>query len=155
VDEAYVDAGDASTLEQAQAAADSGDAETLDAARTYTDTRTSYAIDTANAYTDARLEALNADVEQLRSDVWNRFDQQDQRIDRMGAMGAAMLNMATNAAGSRSANGRIAVGAGWQNGKSALSVGYARPIGDRASFSIGGAFSGSDQSAGVGFGLDL
>jgi len=34
-------------------------------------------------------------------------------------------------------------------------VGYSKPIGDRASFSIGGAFSGDEKSAGVGFGIDL
>ena len=51
--------------------------------------------------------------------------------------------------------GRVAVGAGWQNGESALSVGYAKPIGTRASFSIGGAFTDDDSSAGIGFGLDL
>jgi hypothetical protein len=36
-----------------------------------------------------------------------------------------------------------------------LSVGYAKQIGERASFSIGGAFSDDEKSAGVGFGFDL
>ena len=70
-------------------------------------------------------------------------------------MSAAMMNMAINAANSNSDNGRIGVGAGWQNGESALSVGYSKQIGDSASFSLGGAFSSDDQSAGVGFGFDL
>jgi hypothetical protein len=83
------------------------------------------------------------------------LNQQDKRIDRMGAMSSAMMNMAMNAAGGRSERGRVAVGAGWQNGESALSVGYAKQIGERASFSIGGAFSSDDSSAGIGFGLDL
>jgi hypothetical protein len=70
-------------------------------------------------------------------------------------MNAAMMNMAINAANSRSEHGRIGVGAGWQNGESALSVGYSKQIGERASFSLGGAFSSDDTSAGVGFGIDL
>ena len=73
----------------------------------------------------------------------------------MGAMSSAMMNMAINAAGSRSPRGRMAVGAGWQNGESALSVGYSKQIGERASFRLGGAFSSDDTSAGIGFGFDL
>ena len=45
--------------------------------------------------------------------------------------------------------------AGWMNGESALSVGYSKQIGDRASFSLGGAFTSDDSSAGIGFGIDL
>jgi len=70
-------------------------------------------------------------------------------------MGSAMLNMAINAAGGTSERGRIAVGAGFQGGERALSVGYGRRVSQRVSFSLGGAFSGSEKSAGVGFGLDL
>jgi autotransporter adhesin len=84
-----------------------------------------------------------------------RLGKQDERIDREGAMNAAMMNMAINAANSRSEHGRIGVGAGWQNGETALSVGYSKQIGERASFSVGGAFSSDDSSAGVGFGIDL
>ena len=91
----------------------------------------------------------------MNSDVGYRLDQQDKRIDRMGAMSSAMMSMSMNAAGTRSPRGRMAVGAGWQNGESALSVGYAKQIGERASFSIGGAFSSDDTSAGIGFGFDL
>ncbi|MFH7391200.1 YadA-like family protein, partial [Pseudomonas syringae group genomosp. 7] len=80
---------------------------------------------------------------------------QDQRIDRMGAMSSAMLNMAINAAGSQSPRGRIAVGAGFQGGEQALSIGYGKRIGERASFSLGGAFSNGERSAGMGFGVDL
>ena len=63
--------------------------------------------------------------------------------------------MSLNAANPRSPRGRIGIGAGWQNGESALSVGYSKAIGERASFSIGGAFSSDDSAAGVGFGIDL
>jgi len=84
-----------------------------------------------------------------------RLAKQDQRIDREGAMSAAMLNMAINAANSRSPRGRIGVGAGWQGGEAAMSIGYSKSIGERGSFSLGGAFSGSESSVGAGFGVDL
>src|SRR3546814_16400219 len=73
----------------------------------------------------------------------------------MGAMSSAMMNMAMNAAGGRSERGRVAVGAGWQHGESALSLGYSKQTGERGSFSNGGAFSNGDNSAGIGFGVDL
>ena len=85
----------------------------------------------------------------------HRFSQQDRRIDKQGSMSSAMLNMAINAAGSQSPRGRVAAGVGFQGGERALSVGYAKRIGERASFSLGGAFSGSEKSAGMGFGVDL
>ena len=128
-------ATDAANVQQMQA----GDAATLQAANTYTDTR---------------LHTLDSQMSQLQSDVWNRLGEQDQRIDRQGAMGAAMMNMAINAAGARSERGRVAVGAGWQNGENALSVGYSKAFG-RATFSLGGAFTNDDQSIGAGFGIDL
>ncbi len=70
-------------------------------------------------------------------------------------MSAASTQMAINAAGVTSSAGRIAVGAGVQSGERALSVGYATQLGERTRMSIGGAFSGSENSAGIGFGVDL
>jgi autotransporter adhesin len=131
------------------------DQETLDSANAYTDTTATKTLASANAYTDSKFTALDDQFQQLSDNLGNRLNQQDKRIDRMGAMSSAMMNMAMNAAGGRSERGRVAVGAGWQNGESALSVGYAKQIGERASFSIGGAFSSDDSSAGIGFGLDL
>ena len=111
-------------------------------------------LSAANTYTDTRLHTLDSQMSQLQSDVWTRLGEQDERIDRNGAMGAAMMSMAINAAGARSDRGRVAVGAGWQNGENALSVGYSKSIG-RATFSLGGAFTSDDSSIGAGFGLDL
>ena len=79
----------------------------------------------------------------------------DRRINRSGAMNAAMVQMGMNAAGSRSPRGRVAVGVGFQEGEKALAVGYAKAIGERASISFGASFSGDEKSAGVGFGIDL
>lgn len=101
------------------------------------------------------MTGLADSFDAFRGEIDRRFHRQDQRIDRLGAMSSAMLNMAINAAGSQSPRGRIAVGAGFQGGEQALSVGYGRRLGRRGSFSLGGAFSGSEKSAGIGVGLDL
>jgi hypothetical protein len=63
--------------------------------------------------------------------------------------------MAVNAAGTQSPRGRVSVGAGFQGGEQALSIGYAKKLGARASFSLGGSFSGGESSAGIGVGVDL
>jgi trimeric autotransporter adhesin len=84
-----------------------------------------------------------------------KFTQMNKRISGMGAMSAASTQMAVNAAGVSPGKGRIAMGVGYQGGQSALSVGYAKAINERARFSIGGAVSGSDANVGVGFGFDL
>ncbi|WP_187775752.1 hypothetical protein [Luteimonas suaedae] len=134
---------------------DAGDAATLDSARDYTDVASTRTLSSAKAYTDQRFTALNDDFLRLEQNVGRRLDQQDRRIDKIGAMSTAMMSMSINAANSRSPRGRIAVGAGWQGGESALSVGYSKAIGNRASFSLGGAFTNDESSAGIGFGLDL
>ncbi len=149
-----VAANDAANLGQMQA----GDAETLAAANDYTDNTATETLTSANAYTDQRfaeLTGLSDSFDTFRDGVDRRFQQQDRRIDKQGSMSSAMLNMAINAAGSQSPRGRIAAGVGFQGGERALSVGYAKRIGARASFSLGGAFSGSEKSAGMGFGVDL
>jgi len=67
-------------------------------------------------------------------------------------MNAAMLHMATSAAGVRTPN-RVGVGVGFQSGESALSLGYQRAISDRATVTLGGAFSSDDSSVGIGAGF--
>src|SRR5690606_19844598 len=153
---------------------DAGDATTLAEANDYTDAREDAIRDdmaagdtatltAANDYTDVAIQQLvGFDVGGINDRLGaleDRFDglvrQQDRRIDRMGAMSAAMLNMAINAAGTQSPRGRIAVGAGFQGGEQGLSVGYGKRIGRTASFSLGAAFSSGESSAGIGFGVDL
>src|SRR5690606_1176047 len=70
----------------------------------------------ANEYTDQKFAAWNDSFTTLRNDVEQRLGHIEQRMDRQGAMGAAMLNMATNAAGAHTERGRVAVGAGFQGG---------------------------------------
>jgi len=123
--------------------------------RTYTDTKTQETLRDAKAYTDTRVDDMWRGMDEFSAHVDRRFHETDKRITRQSAMTAAMVNMATNAAGSRSERGRIGAGLGWSSGERALSIGYSRAIGERASFSIGGALSGGESSAGVGFGIDL
>jgi autotransporter adhesin len=110
----------------------------------------------SKAYTDARFQeamaAPMAAVDDLRDMVGKRFDETGERIDRMGAMNAAMINMATSAAGVNKQN-RVGVGAGFSGNAQALSVGYQRAINDSATLTIGGAFSDEESSAGVGLGF--
>lgn len=134
---------------------DAADAATLASANNYTDVTATRTLSSANGYTDQRFQTLSDQFSDFTQDIERRFSDQDKHLDKMGAMNSAMMSMAINAANTHSPRGRVAVGAGWQNGESALSVGYAKPIGDRASFSIGGAFTDDDSSAGIGFGLDL
>jgi trimeric autotransporter adhesin len=47
---------------------------------------------------------------------------------------------------------RVAVGAGFSGGESALAIGYQRALSDRASLTLGGAFTDNESSAGIGFG---
>jgi len=121
-------------------------------ARAYADTTATQAVSSANAYTDQKFAAWGESVDTLRGDVERRFYDTDRRIDRQGAMGAAMLNMATSAAGIRTQN-RVGVGVGFQGGESALSLGYQRAISERATVTFGGALSGDEKSVGVGAGF--
>lgn len=83
-----------------------------------------------------------------------RFNAMDTRLDRMGAISAAYAGMAINTAG-LSGDNRVGAGVGSQNGRSALAVGYQRILGEKknVSVSLGGAFSGSDQSVSAGAGF--
>ncbi|MBD9535518.1 YadA-like family protein [Stenotrophomonas sp. STM01] len=109
-------------------------------------------VASANSYTDTKFGSLTDSFTGLRNDMDNRLRHIDRRIDRQGAMNAAMLNMATSAAGVRTPN-RVGVGVGFQSGESALSIGYQRAISDRATVTLGGAFSSDDSSVGVGAGF--
>lgn len=146
-----VAANDAATKGQMDAA----DAATLASANQYTDVTATRTLSSANSYTDQRFQTLSDQFTDFTNEIENRLSRHDERLDKVGAMSSAMMSMAINAANTHSPRGRVAVGAGWQNGESALSVGYAKPIGNRASFSIGGAFTDDESSAGIGFGLDL
>nr|WP_182338704.1 YadA-like family protein [Stenotrophomonas tumulicola] len=109
-------------------------------------------VASANSYTDSQMKGLSDSFEGLKGQVDQRMRNMDHRIDRQGAMSAAMLNMATSAAGVHTDN-RVGVGVGFQGGASALSMGYQRAISERATVTLGGAFSGDDASVGFGAGF--
>jgi trimeric autotransporter adhesin len=98
------------------------------------------------------VQAVADSFDVFKGEIDGRLRHMDRRIDRQGAMSAAMLNMATSAAGIRTQN-RVGVGIGFQGGESAMSLGYQRAISDRATVTFGGAFSSDDASVGVGAGF--
>ena len=162
----YADAGDVATLENANTHTDTreaairtdmtaGDVATLGSARTYTDNTATETLTAANSYTDTRfaqLSGLSDSFETFRNETDRRFQQQDRRIDKLSAMSGAYAGMAMNTAGLAGRN-RIGVGVGAQGGEQALAVGYQRVIGNRASVSIAGAFSGNETSVSAGAGF--
>jgi autotransporter adhesin len=113
-------------------------------------------LNQANAYTDQQVNQIVAlpmqAIEDLRGEVNDEFRATDQRINRQGAMTAAMVHMASSAANIQTLN-RVSVGAGYAEGEEALAVGYQRLVKRNVSLSVGAAFSGSEQSAGVGIGI--
>lgn len=151
----HADAGDAATLAAAKADAATGDAATLTASKSYTDGKATQTLQSANAYTDARFAAWNDSFTQYQQQVDKRFAQTDKRIDQVGAMGSAMTHMAVNAANGNSDKGRIAIGVGAQGSQGAVSIGYGKRLGERASFTLGASFSSGESSVGGGFGFDL
>ena len=110
------------------------------------------AVSTANSYTDSRIQSLGDTFQMYKGEMDDRFRRQDRRIDRQGAMNAAMLNMASSAAGINTTN-RLGVGVGFQAGEAALSLGYQRALSEKATVTFGGAFSGDDKSIGMGAGF--
>ena len=103
----------------------------------------------------ANLGQVQDYVNTLQSWTNHRFQVIDRQINRIGAMGAAYNQMSINAAGVQPGKGRIAVGIGFQSGQSAMALGYAKAINERARVSVGVAFSSSVQSMGAGFGVDI
>lgn len=152
---AHSDANDVATLASANSDANAGDAATLQTANTYTDTRSTATLTSANAHTDQRMAALVLDFGGFRTEMNDRFDVQDKRIDKNGAMSAAMMQMAGNSAYAKPGRGRLSMGLGFQESEAAVSIGYGHRIGDNVSLSIGAAFADDESSAGVGLGIDL
>ena len=130
---AGVDSHDAVNLAQSQA----GDSQTLD---------------TANDYTNQRFATIDQNLNSFRGDVDSRFKEQDQRIDKVGAMSAAIQNMGTSVSGMNQRN-RIGLGMGFQGSEQAVAIGYQRVVSDNTSLTFSGAFSDDVSSAGVGMGF--
>jgi autotransporter adhesin len=99
-----------------------------------------------------KVAGVQKSVDTLQSQVNRRLDQIDSRMNRLGAMNAAMSTMVASAAGLKSDNA-LAVGTGLYRGQTALAVGYQRKIGSRLAITIGGSTAGgSEYNVGVGAG---
>jgi autotransporter adhesin len=129
--------------------------EALRSANTYADAATSQTLSSANAYTNAALanyvttDAFN----QFQNQVNMRFQEQDKRIDTLGAMSAAATQMAINTAGLTGDN-RVGVGLGTYGGRQAASLGYQHMFSNqKASISAGVSSGNGETSGGVGFGF--
>lgn len=117
---------------------DSQTQQALQSAKTYTDASSSQTLNAANAYTDQQIAgAFGADLSQFEAQTNARFNQQDKRIDTLGAMGAASAQMAVNTGG-LSGDNRIGVGAGSYSGQTAArsATSTCSPITKRASRSV-------------------
>lgn len=123
-------------------------ASAVQTANSYTNTSSRQTLATANNYTDQSIAGL-------KSQLNDQFSRVDTRISRTCAMGTAMTQMAMAGAGA-GGGGRIAAGVGLcTGGASALSAGYATPLGDRAHFNFGAAVSAGTGTVGAGVGYDL
>ncbi|WP_456991467.1 YadA-like family protein [Luteibacter sp. PvP120] len=140
---ATTDAANVGQVDQAVATAksyaDQGDATTLTSAKAYTDQKFGDVV-SGGAFDDYKRQ------------VDHRFNNLNDRLNRVGAMGAAMSQMAFSTQGV-SGDNRLGVGVGGYKGQGALSVGYSRSLSPRASLTFGAAVSGGESSGGVGVGV--
>lgn len=113
---------------------------------------TQQAIEASQNYTNSQVQVLSDSLDTFKGEVNARFNKQDIRISRVGAMSAAMSQMAFSTQGINTPN-RVGVGIGTQGGQQAIAVGYSRSIKPNVNLSFGGSASGSEVSAGVGAGI--
>ena len=141
---------------QASDAANTGQVQqALATAKTYADAGDQATLSSAQAYTDQKVSGFvsSSDLNSLRNQVSDQFHAVNTRLDRVGAMGAAMSQMAFSTQGINSPN-RLGVGVGGYKGQAAVSVGYSRALSPNANLSFGGAVSnGGEASGGVGVGF--
>ncbi len=110
------------------------------------------ASDAVNKAQLDRVDNKIADVQQSVSGMQSQIDRLDGRVNRVGAMSAAMSTMIASAAGLQTDN-RMAIGTGLYRGQTALAIGYQRKVGSRATVTIGGSTAGgSEYNVGVGAG---
>lgn len=123
----------------AKSYADQGDAATLNSAKQYTDQKFGDVV-SGGAF------------DQYKSQVDHRFNDLNDRLNKVGAMGAAMSQMAFSTQGV-SGDNRLGVGVGGYKGQGAMSVGYSRSLSPKATLTFGAAISGGETSGGVGVGI--
>ncbi|WP_179403844.1 YadA-like family protein [Burkholderia guangdongensis] len=100
----------------------------------------------------SQVAGIRQSVDNLQSQVDRRFDQMNGRMNRLGAMNAAMSTMVASAAALRTDNS-VAIGTGLYRGQAALAIGYQRKIAGRMAVTISGSTAGSaEYSVGMGAG---
>jgi autotransporter adhesin len=125
----------------------------LATAKTYTDASAQQTLTSAKAYTDSAIASQAQGLSDLRNQMNDQFSNVNQRLDRVGAMGAAMSQMTANTSG-LSGDNRVGFGAGNYDGQGAFAVGYQRAFNNNhASVSVGASVSGQETSVGVGGGF--
>jgi hypothetical protein len=139
----------------ASASADQQTQEAINSANTYAQSQNSQTLSAANAYTNQALASyVTTDAfNQFQQQVNIQFQEQDKRIDTLGAMGAAATQMAINTAG-LSGDNRVGLGLGTYGGRQAASIGYQHMFSNqKASISAGVSSGGGETSGGVGVGF--
>ena len=126
----------------------------LTTAKSYADQGDASTLNQAKAYTDQKFGDIvsGGAFDEYKREVDHRFNNLNDRLDKVGAMGAAMSQMAFSAQGV-SGDNRLGVGVGGYKGQGALSVGYSRALTPHASLTFGAAVSGGESSGGVGVGI--
>ncbi len=131
--------------------------EAVEQAKSYTDAGDAGTLDEAKAYTDAKVADFvhSSDFENYRSEVNQKFHGINVRMDRIGAMSAAMAGMAGAIAGAPSTSHRISAAVGGYKGEGAMAVGFSQRLPGSGSLLIGGSVAGGGEASatvGVSFG---
>ncbi|MDP5007514.1 MAG: YadA-like family protein, partial [Glaciimonas sp.] len=125
--------------------------EQIDEAKAYADAGNQKAEENANSYTDRQVadKVSQSDFSTFKSDVDQRFDMTHKKISRVGAMAAAMAGMAGAISAAPNNPNRINAALGAYGGQTALSLGFAKRIGDNAAVLIGGSVATGGESSGT------
>jgi trimeric autotransporter adhesin len=112
---------------------------------------TQQAITAAQQYTDQKTSNLvtNDNFNSFKQSVSDQFQQVSTRINRVGAMSAAMAGMAGAIAANPGHDNNISAAAGTYGGEGAVAVGISRRLGDRAALIVGGSVSGGGEASGT------
>lgn len=163
----HADAGDATTLASAKKHADAGDAsnhdyadaqlkQALATARQYEQANDKVTLTTAEAYADQRIDAIaGIHFGNFEQKVDRQFIQQNDKLNRTGAIDAALAGMAASAA-ARGGRTRFGVALGAYHGQTAAAFGVQHVFGSRVALTLGAGFAGGgDHTVNLAIGIAL
>ncbi len=150
---AGVSASDAATVGQV----DDSTHQAIATAQSYADQADQRTLSAATAYTDRKTLGLatQGDVTQLRDEIAQRTSQLDDRLSRVGAMGAALGGMAGAIAAADPTQHRVSAAVGSYRGKGAVAMGFTQRLPGGGAMLVGGSLAGDHDSAatvGMSFG---